>query len=246
MCTVTFVPSDGKIYMVSNRDEKKSRKQARIPAAYSSSTGKLIYPKDADAGGTWIAMHENGNAIVLLNGGRVFHVSDPPYRKSRGLVLLDIISDESPASFFLSIDLNKIEPFTIVCFDKGKLWEGIWDGKNKAISRKDETIPHIWSSVTLYDNEIRDKRQGWFREWLNVPGEISLKKVVDFHQFSGEGDCYNDLVMDRDGHFYTVSITGIEIGRSKGEMIYKDLLNDGYFYTEIPFIALQNVRHNYE
>jgi hypothetical protein len=30
---------------------------------------RITYPKDADAGGTWIAKHENGNAVVLLNGG---------------------------------------------------------------------------------------------------------------------------------------------------------------------------------
>jgi uncharacterized protein with NRDE domain len=140
MCTVTFIPSRGNIFLVSNRDEKHTRMDAHEPEAYSSSGGHVLYPKDAEAGGTWIAMHDKGNAVVLLNGGTEAHLTDPPYRKSRGLVLLDLIVEPSPSSAFLSMDLHNIEPFTVVCWDNGKLWEGIWDGENRHITRKDEIV----------------------------------------------------------------------------------------------------------
>ncbi|MEJ0104485.1 MAG: hypothetical protein WDO19_18810 [Bacteroidota bacterium] len=39
---------------------------------------KSNFPKDGNAGGTWFAVHENGNVIVLLNGGFKFHESAPP------------------------------------------------------------------------------------------------------------------------------------------------------------------------
>jgi hypothetical protein len=235
MCTVTFIPTDGKVFLVSNRDEKHSRADALSPMVYAASSGKLLYPKDGEAGGTWIALHESGNAAVLLNGGWEIHTPDPPYRKSRGLILLDLIQAGSPVSSFLSIDLLNIEPFTVVCLDNGKLWEGVWDGKNRHLSGKDETRPHIWSSVTLYDADIRARREGWFREWLIKYNDPLLKDILDFHQFTGDGDKQNDLLMNRNDHLYTVSITGMEIGKNKGKMLYNDLRNDRRFRSAIMF-----------
>jgi uncharacterized protein with NRDE domain len=56
---------------------------------------KLFFPKDTDAGGTWIVMKENGDAAVLLNGAFINHTAEPPYRLSRGIILLDIFSTEN-------------------------------------------------------------------------------------------------------------------------------------------------------
>ena len=84
MCTVTYIPTKEHVYLTSNRDEKNWRTDALAPEVYEFSSGKIIYPKDGDAGGTWIAAHENGNVVVFLNGGFVAHTPAPPYRKSRG------------------------------------------------------------------------------------------------------------------------------------------------------------------
>jgi hypothetical protein len=235
MCTVTFIPYGGKMFMVSNRDEKHTRADAFIPRVYTAPSGNLLYPKDGEAGGTWIGMHENGNAAVLLNGGWQMHTPHPPYRKSRGLIFLDLLQAGTPVSSFLSLDLLNIEPFTVVCLDNGKLWEGVWDGENRHISGKEETKPHIWSSVTLYDKDIRARREGWFREWWIKCNDPLLGDILDFHQFTGDGDKHNDLLMNRSGHLYTVSITGMEIGKEKGKMMYKDLRNNGQFTSAMMF-----------
>src|SRR3982751_4082457 len=112
MCTVTYIPANGKIFLTSNRDEKSRRFPAVPPQAYDFLSGRIYFPKDTNAGGTWIAVHENGNALVLLNGGFTFHESKPPYRLSRGLILLDLLQHESPFDYFRSINLDEIEPFT--------------------------------------------------------------------------------------------------------------------------------------
>jgi hypothetical protein len=223
MCTVTFIPSGGKIFLVSNRDEKHSRGDAEKPVIYSSSTGQSLYPKDADCGGSWISMHENGNAAVLLNGAIQPHVSAPPYRRSRGLILLDLFQEPSIVSAFGSISFGNIEPFTVVLWEKGKLWEGRWDGHTRQLIAKDKSLPHIWSSVTLYDEEVRTRREKWFNEWMLSNPDPSLEDIMDFHQVTGEGDQYNDLLMNRDGQLYTVSITGMEMEAGYGRMLYKDL-----------------------
>src|SRR5437763_13365204 len=131
MCTVTFIPSAGKIYITSNRDEKLLRKQALPPRFYFHNDVQLIYPRDEDAGGTWIAVNNNGNVAVLLNGAFIKHASKPPYRKSRGLILLDIVKSNTALKYFFSTDLTNIEPFTIVLFEKNNLHECSWDGNKK-------------------------------------------------------------------------------------------------------------------
>ena len=123
MCTVTYIPAKEKIFIASNRDEKSGRFPAIPPQEYEFVSGKVYFPKDKNAGGTWIAVHENGNAIVLLNGGFEFHESIPPYRKSRGLILLDLVQHDSPFDFFRSISLEDIEPFTLVIWQDNELFE---------------------------------------------------------------------------------------------------------------------------
>jgi Transport and Golgi organisation 2 len=226
MCTVTFIPVKESVFLTSNRDEKHWRKDAIHPEVYSFNSGKILFPKDGDAGGTWIAVHENGNAIVFLNGGFEAHNSEPPYRKSRGLILIDLIEGSTPYNSFLAIKLNGIEPFTAVIWDDGHLFECRWDGREKFTKELDQKKPHIWSSVTLYDAEVIARREKWFQSFLNKNALPELKDILHFHQFSGEGDAHNDIRMNRDGVVFTVSVTSVEILGHSAQMHYLDLKND--------------------
>jgi len=223
MCTVTFIPGRDKIFLTSNRDEKNFRSPALPPRIFEFDSGKILFPKDGDAGGTWIASHENGNAVVFLNGGLVFHRSAPPYKKSRGLILLDLIDSATPYNSFLAINLTNIEPFTAIIWDDKHLFECRWDGELKHQQEMDKTISHIWSSVTLYDEEIISKRKSWFDNWISNNNEPLQKEILDFHQFTGDGDSNNDLLMNRDGKVFTVSITSMAIGDEMINMQYLDL-----------------------
>lgn len=223
MCTVTFLPVAGKYLVTSNRDESSLRKKAIPPAVYNVVQSKLLYPKDANAGGTWIAVNENGNIIVLLNGAFTKHKHTPPYKKSRGIILLEIISDISPLIAFDLIDLHQVEPFTIVLFCAGELYECRWDGHQKYKKQLDTNKPYMWSSSTLYEPAIVKKRESWLAGWLKKNTSPSLYDVMHFHASAGDGDTHNDLNMNRNGHMLTVSITGIELSASKAVMLYNDL-----------------------
>lgn len=225
MCTVTYVPGKEGIFLTSNRDEKSWRKDALPPRKYEFDGGNMFFPRDADAGGTWIALHENGNAIVFLNGAFVAHQPKPPYRKSRGLVLLDMLEATHPSQAFLSINLHNIEPFTAVIWDHQELFECRWDGSEKCQLHLDESKPHIWSSATLYDEQTILKRKGWFDAWMSKKQEPSQDDILHFHQFTGDGDDHNDLRMNRNGVVYTVSVTSVSIRSSEARMQYLDLRN---------------------
>lgn len=233
MCTVTFIRSGKKVLITSNRDEKTIRQQAIPPRFYEQGEGQvgLLFPKDADAGGTWIALKNNGNAVVLLNGGFIKHIPSPPYRKSRGLVFLDIAGSENSCNAFEQLDLDNIEPFTVVIYEHGHLYECRWDGRKKHTRELERDQPHMWSSVTLYDHDTILKREQWFSQWLQTNNNPTRDEILHFHQFAGDGDKRNDLLMDRDGIYFTVSVTGIELEDGRASMKYIDM-KDGLVYEQ--------------
>jgi hypothetical protein len=225
MCTVTFIPVKESIFLTSNRDEKNWRTDALPPAIQEFGSGKMLFPKDGDAGGTWIASHCNSNVVIFLNGAFKGHTPTPPYRKSRGLILLDLIDHTTPFNCFMAINLNNIEPFTAIIRDNGHLFECRWDGQQKHYKEIDQSSPHIWSSSTLYSDEVIEKRRKWFEEWITANPEPTSKEILHFHEFTGDGDQENDLRMNRNGKVFTVSITLIEISDGQVSMEYLDLKN---------------------
>lgn len=237
MCTVTFIPAKDKYFITSNRDEKSARRQALPPTDYFDEDVLLTYPKDADAGGSWIAVNHNGNAAVLLNGAFEKHTPKPPYEKSRGLVFLDIIKASMPVRRFLQADIENIEPFTLIIFEKNNLYECRWDGDRKHCRQLEKSRPYIWSSATLYDKAIVKKREQWFTKWLNKNPNPSQQDIMKLHLFGGDGDLHNDFRMNRDDQMFTVSITGIAINNDKALMQYHDLKNNSTHECIIEFTS---------
>lgn len=223
MCTVTYIPSKGGCFLTSSRDENAMRPNAIAPGSYEHNGVNLVYPKDAKANGSWIALTQTGNAAVLLNGGFEKHIPFPPYRKSRGLVFLDIIAHPQPEFCFLGMNLEKIEPFTLVLFIDGFLFEARWDGVQKHFCQLNENIHHIWSSVTLYTAAVISKRKQWFEEWIAANPVPSANSIFNFHRFAGNGDITNSILMNRDNEMLTVSITGIDLRMDTATMQHFDL-----------------------
>ncbi|TMI97092.1 MAG: NRDE family protein [Bacteroidetes bacterium] len=238
MCTVTFIPSNDKFFITTNRDEKFSRKTAIPPGIFEYNGQKLFFPKDADAGGTWIVMKENGDAAVLLNGAFICHTAEPPYRLSRGIILLDIFSTEKPSVTFSKINLQDIEPFTLVLLENNCLYEFRWDGTEKFCKQLDVNMPYIWSSATLYDGFVIKKREKWFTSFLLDHPTLTQQDILDFHRFTGDGDKRNDLLMTRDGMYTTVSITSILLTKNRGCIEYLDIR--GNTSSEIKIELLQS------
>lgn len=235
MCTLTFIPVESGVLLTANRDEKTGRSNASSPEVREGRTGRILCPVDPDGGGTWAALHESGHSVVLLNGGFVPHVPTPPYRRSRGLVLLDLVDHPSPTRAFGESDLDGIEPFTSIVWEGGTLHELRWDSSSKHIRRMDERIPHIWSSSTLYDPSVMRKREKWFSDWLAVNKAPSPDATLDFHMTAGDGDACNDLLMDRSGEVCTVSITSMELRPDAGLMRYIDLREPSRHAASLPF-----------
>lgn len=236
MCTVTFIPAGKHFFFTSSRDEQAGRPLALVPEIYDIDGCRVLFPKDPKGGGSWIAVNETGHAAVLLNGAIKAHIPKSSYRKSRGLILLDLVSAPSPADRFEESDFTDIEPFTIILFENKNLYSGKWDGQMKWLEPLSVNKPHIWSSVTLYDPVAIKKREEWFYEWLKENAYPGSLDILHFHQKGGDGDPFNDIMMNRDHKLFTNSISSIRLSPESASFRYLDLRNGKATET---FLALQ-------
>jgi len=209
--------------MTSNRDEHISRPGSFVPKEETINNCKVIFPKDPKAGGTWIAANEKGIGAVLLNGAFEKHVRKECYAKSRGLVLLDIISAEIPAFRLETIDLNQIEPFTLILFDGTDLTEFRWNGSLKFKNKLDTSKNYIWSSATLYTKKAIEHRKRLFEQFTSQNVVFNKENIISFHS-NNNNDFENGFVINRDDVLKTFSITQLIFKREKVELNHFDLL----------------------
>lgn len=232
MCTVTYIPpTEEKVFILSsNRDEKVFR-STLAPAVYENAGLKICYPRDTKAGGSWIAMNNNGRLCCLLNGAYEAHQKKDFHTHSRGKVLVELASSRMGSfEFFSKNDLSAVEPFTIITIDKEKrkiknFNEFIWDGQKKHYRFLDANQAHLWSSVTLYSKKYREIRKQWFQNFLAANNkDNSPEKMMLFHSGKHTSDKSLNLVMEGNGGLKTVSITQVIPKKTGFKMGYSDLI----------------------
>lgn len=228
MCVLTYSPlPEGGFILTSNRDEQTKRSFALAPKKYwLRSDYPTFFPKDPQSGGTWIASSTHFT-LCLLNGAFEAHSPEPPYRQSRGKVILDFHDFKSVENFYENYLFEGIEPFTLVIIanERNKelaLFEIRWNGEKAFLEKKIADKPAIWSSVTLYSPEIIAERQNWFNTLLSE-ALIDNTKLLNFHHFGGKGDQENDMKVNRDGKLKTMSITQICQDNKNFTIYYEDL-----------------------
>ena len=186
-----------------------------------------------EKGGTWIAANRKGSAGVLLNGAGKKHIPVSSYRYSRGLVLPQILVAEDPVEAFQKLDSIGLEPFTLVLYVGKRLYEGKWDGAVKSLDCLPEDQPRIWSSITLYSDEVHEKRKNWFYQWLKANPIPDAESIFKLHRYGGEGEPEIDFVMKPANEMGTVSITSIELGSNSTLMNYHPIVEDKVYRSRL-------------
>lgn len=226
MCTVTYLPKENTDYILThNRDEHHTRSIALLPQIKILNNTNVLFPKDQQGGGTWIATSESFT-LCLLNGGFVKHSHNPPYRHSRGLVILDFFAFKNVETFFDNYNLKEIEPFTLIIIDNTlrKLYQIVFDGNKTHLETKDESVAHIWSSVSLYSEEERNNREKYF-ERFKRNGIFTQEEIINFHTNQFEEYEHEGIQINRDDILKTVSLTSI-IKSETITMFYKDFIQN--------------------
>lgn len=226
MCTVTFLPKGNcDFILTSNRDETLNRKTLS-PQKYNINGVDLIFPKDELAGGTWIGLSEKNRLICLLNGGFVKHKRKASYKMSRGVIVKTLLTSKNVVADIKKFNFDEIEPFTIVLVDWNnvlEIHEFVWTGSKKHF-KKLKNEPHIWSSATLYTDEMKELRKKWFTDWLVDNANFDSKKIIEFHQDKTKGNSEVSLKMKRK-LVETVSTTCVEKSLEEISMQYVDYIN---------------------
>ena len=243
MCTVVFIPKGEKYFFASLRDESPLRPAALAPDIYKDGDAVILSPIDAMAGGTWLGVTASGSVIILLNGGFEKHVRQTNYRKSRGHIVKELLATDLPEENWNLMDMQDVEPYTLVVCNDGKLFQLVWDGINKHNEMLKPNHPYIWSSATLYGHQARTYRKALFKQWIEMNPSISTPSLLNF--FRSYTDSENGFLMNRNEQTKTLSYTFIEL--LKGESVklqYFDLLNDTCHKKMIPFNSSINNSHS--
>ena len=181
MCTLSYLLTESGYELFFNRDEQLSRELAIPPKCYKSP--KAIYPIDPQGKGTWIAMDEKGNSLVLLNYYQAMNNDKGKTYVSRGQIILSLLRNETPTTDGLKdFDLNRYQPFQLCFFSEHlsisseKVESVIWDGKQ--LIQSDIDLPITSSSINY--RQVKQKRQSKFNQLvdLNAPKSEQLK---EFH-----------------------------------------------------------------
>ena len=223
MCTVSYITKDGLRYFTSNRDENINRQAAVMPATEVLNGKKIIFPADPAGGGTWFAVAEDGTTGILLNGAFQKHIPFYPYRKSRGLVLLDLMAAPEGLSYFRNTYLEKVEPFTIIFFQQKKLYELRWDGHQKYSKQLNTDSNYIWSSVTLYDDDTIVERENFFQQFITKSPVVDNFSIRGLHK-NNHDDFENGFIISRRNGIQTQCITQAIVGEDNIRIFYEDLL----------------------
>jgi uncharacterized protein with NRDE domain len=189
----------------------------------------LFFPKDPKAGGTWYAVDDSINVLVLLNGAEEKHQWNPPYSRSRGLIVLDLFGSESAINSWETIDLENVEPFTIVLFQDQQLYQLRWNGNEKSTLKLDTNENHIWSSSTLYAKEIREQRAQRFSTFLDTTPEVTFEEIFRFHRYTEAENSQHGLIINRNDQLKTLSITQSVIEQNKITVMHHDLIQEKEF-----------------
>ena len=219
MCILSIAKSEQGIVITSNRDEQRTRKHSLTPEFIQHGTRKTILARDAQAHGTWFLTDNKGRIAVLLNGAFECHVPTPPYRESRGIILLNLFQEEDFKSTFLSYNLNKVEPFQLIYLDKNQSFQCVWDGNQKHLFEIDLTTPQVFFSPTLYTKEQQEVKREHFYTEISAFERLNAEWLLDYHSNHQNLTSDSNFFMSREYHT-TKSISQVEIGASQSRYVH--------------------------
>ncbi len=231
--------------MSSNRDENPHRKPASLPMLRRHGNYQVIAPVDGEAGGTWMGMRNDGALVILLNGAFEAHLRKPPYRLSRGKVVNHLLESADMLAAYFVFDLSGIEPFSLVIKQYEQLHHVVWDGNAKHHFLPAVQSAHVWSSATLYNREIHQRRKNLFEKMLARTPKADRRWLENFLMDAMPEDEQNRFVMKRGDHLQTLSIATIETSNTSMLLNYIDLSNrpaESYCY-QLPVI--ESLQHGY-
>lgn len=180
MCSLSILDNGKQRFITMNRDEARSRHE--YPALFYPDGGtKIVYPRDAQAGGTWFGVNCAGVVLALLN-----RYQDPQLegKRSRGWLIPELLTlnsvSEMRGRFNAQFAFDEYNPFDLVFIDAEQIIQLSWNGcvSNWQI----HNAPCFFTSSSLRPVDVIALRQAHFDEWLNSRIDLPLTAEQIVHQ----------------------------------------------------------------
>lgn len=182
MCTLTYRLTETGYELFFNRDEQRSRAKAYLPKLNADL--HAIYPLDPIGKGTWLAVHQSGLSLALLNYYQVEKKLAGGHFISRGELILRLLKNpNSVIETLKSMDLQHYQPFQLCLFpadlrrNDNKLSCFQWD--SFMLTEQQQTLP-ITSSGVDYA-QVYQARKKQFTQLVSL-NEPTTKQLLAFHQ----------------------------------------------------------------
>lgn len=246
MCTLTFASFSGRLRVVLNRDELRSRVAGLPPVIVQTGPYSSLMPNDpvsggtggtGGAGGTWIGVNSAGLVVCLLNSSAT--ASAPADKLSRGVVVPRLLAAKNCvecAGLIQEFDAAQLLPFRVIMIERYRWCMAQSDGASLYIHDVRANIqPLMFASSELGDEVVDGPRRDMFNEIL-AHQQFTPKVQDAFHQHQWEDRRHLSVLMSR-AEAHTVSRTTIELGAS-AIMTYADLIEESAVCTELELIRV--------
>jgi hypothetical protein len=224
MCTVTVVPHQTGIRVMCNRDERRSRPAALPPQVHDLGGRRAAFPVDPQGGGSWVGVNDAGIGVTLLNVSGPSHSSRQEPKRSRGLIVPEILwcgSLSNVLDTVASLDARLCEMFQLVVTHGFTVVDATGDGVRTVIRRQITVdTPLLFTSSSLGDALVEAPRQQLFQRMVVERRSGWLRGQERFHRHQWPSRPEISVRMERDDAL-TVSRTVVDVTRERRSLSYE-------------------------
>lgn len=209
MCTASWSAGQGRLSLCFNRDERKSRAEAMLPAILELPGPKRVAAIDPDGGGSWLAVNEYGLCVYLLNNyAATARLSQGAKgRVSRGELPINLSGFSRRADAVQQLiektELADYSPFLLVFADQGGSQAFAWNGEDLDALDVSEGMLTTSSFKTA---EVQGYREDLFVASVLESGKEPELARSQFHTgISHEDPAFNPLMLREDSRTHSVS-----------------------------------------
>ena len=134
--------------MTMNRDERHERGE-RPPQKTQINGVEIVYPVDAQAGGTWFGTNSDGVTAGLLNS---YQNQTGEAKYSRGKIIPTLLSSggfDRCLSWLNDVSLYGYDAFNLIVVSQVGAVQCFWDGEHKTITKLDNSPWFFTTSSSL-------------------------------------------------------------------------------------------------
>jgi hypothetical protein len=230
MCTVTIVPLDDNGFrLVCNRDERRSRADARPPVRRLVGGIMAAFPVDPVGGGTWIGINEAGIAMAILNRTPRMEASHLPTSapaRSRGVIIPKLLRhrnlDVAVEAARVAVGSGRFAPFSLVIADAHRVGVLSTDGDVLSGDELNLSHPLLFTSSSLGDEVVEGPRRQLFESLVLEERADWLLGQFRYHRTQWTARPDISVLMERvDAR--TVSRTVIDASSGEASLHYEPL-----------------------